>query len=182
MRPIRFQTVWPILLAILALTLGNVAQGPPAATPSELIRRAVENEVKSNNQGPKYMCRERKETPSGSQIKLMVETRDAMVGMVVANNDQPLTQEQRRDEYGRIERFVNEPAELERKRRQEKEAAERVNLILKAFYTNTTERKPAGPAWASPENSWCDSSSALIPTTIRPHMWSRFLWGCRGWF
>jgi hypothetical protein len=133
MRPIRFQTVWPILLVILAFKLGNVAQGPPAATPSELIRRAVENEVKSNNQSPKYMCRERKETPSGSQIKLMVETRDAMVGMVVANNDQPLTQEQRRDEYGRIERFVNQPAELERKRRQEKEGAERVNLILKAL-------------------------------------------------
>ncbi len=135
MRPIRFQTAWPILLAILALNpgTGSVAQGRLGATPSELIRRAVDNEVKSNNQGPKYMCRERKETPSGSQIKLMVETRDAMVGMVVANNDQPLTQEQRRDEYGRIERFVNEPSELERKRRQEKEGAERVNLILKAL-------------------------------------------------
>jgi hypothetical protein len=53
--------------------------------------------------------------------------------MVVAYNDQPLNQQQRRDEYGRIERFVNQPAELERKRRQEKESAERVNLILKAL-------------------------------------------------
>ena len=59
------------------------------------------------------MCRQRKETPTGSQIKLMVETRDAMVGMVVANNDQPLNQEQRRAEYGRIERFLQQPSELE---------------------------------------------------------------------
>jgi hypothetical protein len=124
-----------MLLMALALNLGSrsAAQGPPALTPSELVRRAVENEVRNNNQGPKYMCRQRKETPAGSQTKLMVETRDAMVGMVVANNDQPLDQEQRRAEYGRIERFVNEPAELEHKRRQEKESAERVALILKAL-------------------------------------------------
>jgi len=135
MRPIRFQTAWPMLLTLVVLNLGasSVAQGPPAVAPSELVRSAVKNEIKSNDQAPKYMCRERKETPTGSQTKLMVETRDAMVGMVVANNDQPLTQEQRRDEYGRIERFVNDPAELERKRRQEKEGAERVNLILKAL-------------------------------------------------
>ena len=124
-----------MLLMALALNLGSrsAAQGPPALTPSELVRRAVENEVRNNNQGPKYMCRQRKETPAGSQTKLMVETRDAMVGMVVANNDQPLDQEQRRAEYGRIERFVNEPSELEHKRRQEKESAERVALILKAL-------------------------------------------------
>jgi hypothetical protein len=124
-----------MLLMALALNLGSrsAAQGPPALTPSELVRRAVENEVRNNNQGPKYMCRQRKETPAGSQTKLMVETRDAMVGMVVANNDVPLDQEQRRAEYGRIERFVNEPSELEHKRRQEKESAERVALILKAL-------------------------------------------------
>jgi hypothetical protein len=135
MKPILVQTSLGILLVALALNLGtwSTAQGPPAVTPSELVRRVVENEVRSNNQGPKYMCRQRKETPAGSQAKLMVETRDAMVGMVVANNDQPLDQEQRRAEYGRIERFVNQPAELDHKRRQEKESAERVNLILKAL-------------------------------------------------
>ena len=110
-----------------------MAEEPPAIPPGELVRRAVENEIKSNNQGTKYLCRQRKQTPSGSQTKLMVETRDAMVGMVVANNDQPLDQEQRRAEYGRIERFLNEPAELDRKRKQERESAERVNLILKAL-------------------------------------------------
>ena len=135
MKPILVRTAVRMLLISLALNLGSrsAAQGPPALTPSELVRRAVENEVRNNNQGPKYMCRQRKETPAGSQTKLMVETRDAMVGMVVANNDQPLDQEQRRAEYGRIERFVNDPAELEHKRRQEKESAVRVALILKAL-------------------------------------------------
>ncbi len=135
MKPILVRTALRMLLMALALNLGSrsAAQGPPALTPSVLGKRAVENEVRNNNQGPKYMCRQRKETPAGSQTKLMVETRDAMVGMVVANNDQPLDQEQRRAEYGRIERFVNEPAELEHKRRQDKESAERAALILKAL-------------------------------------------------
>lgn len=125
----------PILLVALALSFGTLgaADGPPSIPPGELIRRAVQNEIKNNNQGPKYMCRQRKETLTGSQIKLMVETRDAMVGMVVANNDQPLTQEQRRAEYGRIERFLQQPSELEKKRLQEKENADRVNAILKAL-------------------------------------------------
>jgi hypothetical protein len=128
-------TALRILLGVLALssTTWSAAEEPPAVPPGELVRRAVQNEIKSNNQGTKYMCRERKQTPAGSQTKLMVETRDAIVGMVVANNDQPLDQQQRRAEYGRIERFLTEPAELERKRRQERESAERVNLILKAL-------------------------------------------------
>lgn len=123
------------LAAALLLTSAtwSAADGAPAAKPNELVRRAVDNEIKTGNQGVKYMFRQRKETPAGSQIKLMVETRDAIVGMVVANNDQPLNQQQRRDEYGRIERFVNEPSELDRKRKQEKENTERVNLILKAL-------------------------------------------------
>ena len=130
MKPILVRTAVRMLLISLALNLGSrsAAQGPPALTPSELVKRAVENEVRNNNQGPNSMCRQRKETPAGSQTKLMVETRDAMVGMVVANNDQPLDQEQRRAEYGRIERFVNDPAELEHKRRQERKPPVRRTL------------------------------------------------------
>lgn len=121
----------PVLLALSpCLGVWSGAEGPPAERPKDLVRRAVENESKTDI---KYMFRQRKETPSGSQVKLMVETRDAMVGMVVANNGQPLNQEQRRAEYGRIERFVNEPGELERKRKQEQESAERVTRILKAL-------------------------------------------------
>lgn len=135
MKPTLFRTLLRILLSALALNLAAwcLAEGPPAVTPNELVKQAVENEIRNSSQGPKYMCRQRKETPAGSQTKLMVETREAMVGMVVANNDQPLDQQQRRDEYGRIERFLSQPAELERKRRQEKDNAERVSLILRAL-------------------------------------------------
>jgi hypothetical protein len=127
-------SLW-ILFTALALTAStlSVAEGPAEIRPDDLIRRTVANEVKSTNQATKCMFRQRKETPNGSQTKLMVETRDAMVGMVVAYNDRPLNPDERQGEYGRIQRFIDDPAELERKRRKEKDDSERVKSILRAL-------------------------------------------------
>ena len=140
-----------ILFAALALTAGkwSIAEGPQDLRPNDLVRRAVANEIKSSNQTAKCMFRQRKETPNGSQTKLIVETRDAMVGMVVAYNDRPLNPDERQGEYGRIQRFIDDPAELDRKRRKEKEDSERVKSILKALpdaflyeYDGTDAGKP----------------------------------------
>jgi hypothetical protein len=135
MKRFPFRTALRILFTALALMAGieSAAEGPPAVHPNELVRRVIKNEVKSNDQTAKYMFRQRKETPTGSQTKLMVETRDAMAGMVIAYNDRPLNQEQRRGECDRIQRFIDEPDELDRKRRKEKEDSERVQSILKAL-------------------------------------------------
>ena len=134
MKPILFRNALRILFAALALTgVWSVAEGPPAVAANDLIRRVVANEIKSDDQPVKYMFRQRKETPNGSQTRLMVETRDAIAGMVVAYNDQPLNQEQRKGEYDRLQRFVNDPDELGHKRRQEKENSERVKRILRAM-------------------------------------------------
>ena len=130
-----FRTVSQTLFIALALTStsGSAAEAPPGVQPVELIRRAVENEIKSNDQPAKYMFRQRKETPEGSQTRLLVETREAMAGMVIAYNDRPLNPEQRQGEYGRIQRFIDNPAELDRKRQKEKEDSDRVQSILKAL-------------------------------------------------
>jgi len=130
-----FRTVSQTLFISLALTStsGSAAEAPPGVQPVELIRRAVENEIKSNDEPAKYMFRQRKETPEGSQTRLLVETREAMAGMVIAYNDRPLNPEQRQGEYGRIQRFIDNPAELDRKRQKEKEDSDRVQSILKAL-------------------------------------------------
>ena len=116
------------------------------------------NEVKATNLSAKCMFRQRKETPTRLADKTMVETRDAMVGMVVAYNDRPLNPDERQGEYGRIQRFIDDPAELERKRQKEQEDSERVKSILKACQkhssTNTTALRPAGQVWERPEIRW----------------------------
>jgi hypothetical protein len=105
----------------------------PTDSPVELVRKTVENEIKPANDRVKFMFIERKESPRGSQTKLLVETREAMAGMVIAINDRPLNPEQRQAEIARIERFVKNPDELKKKIRDEKDDAERTARIMKAL-------------------------------------------------
>jgi len=134
MKLIPFRTASRIFVGLaLSAAVGSVAEGPPAVPPIELVKRAVANEMRSDDQPVKYMFRQRKETPAGSQTRLMVETRDAIAGIVVAYNDQPLNPDQRQGEYDRLQHFLRDPEELAHKRRQERENSERVKSILKAL-------------------------------------------------
>jgi len=126
--------VFRILPFALALTSAwTVAQQATTESPVELVRKTVQNEIKRPNDQVKFMFLERKETPRGSQTKLLVETREAMAGIVIAVNDRPLTPEERQAEIGRIERFVKNPEELKKKIRDEKEDADRTERIMKAL-------------------------------------------------
>ena len=56
-----------------------------------LVRQTVAQEVAAANKPPaKHMFSSRKQTPKGSQTRLYIETKDAMAGMLMAINDQPL--------------------------------------------------------------------------------------------
>jgi len=125
--------IWPLLCAVV-LTAGvqSLAEHP-SMPPVDLVRRTVHNEIRANGDNAKYMFRDRKETPNGSQTKLMVETREAMAGMVVAENDKPLSPDQQKAELARVRRFVQDPAELRRKQKQEQENADRIFRIVKAL-------------------------------------------------
>lgn len=135
MRRISHCTVCRTLIVALLGTfvLGRVAGQPAALPPGELVKRVVANEAKVDDQTVKFMFKQRKETPGGSQTRLLVQTREAIVAMTVAFNDHPLSLEQRQGEFGRVERFISEPEELRRKERKEKEDAERIQRILKAL-------------------------------------------------
>src|SRR5690349_9168696 len=129
-RALQLLLLAPVLSALaVSFPIWSTAEQIPAMTPGELVRRTISNELKSTRESGKYMFRERKETPSGSQTKLLVETRDAMVGMVVAYNDRPLNRDERRGEDTRIQRFIDNPQELDRKHRKEQEDAERIRSI-----------------------------------------------------
>ena len=101
--------------------------------PLELVRNAVQNEIKAADAGTHFLFRGTKTTPKGSTTKIYVETKDATAGLLIAYNDKPLTPEQRRDEEARVERFVNRPEELQKKREQERENAERSLRITRAL-------------------------------------------------
>jgi len=101
--------------------------------PAELVRKAVQNEIEAADAGTHFLFRGTKTTPKGSTTKIYVETKDATAGLVIAYNGTPLTPEQRRDEEARVERFVNSPSELQKKREQERENADRSLRITRAL-------------------------------------------------
>jgi len=134
--PLRLQSVaW---LVALATAMNPAVAAPkdnaPQLTPVELVRQAINNEVASNtNSGRHFMFKDTRKTAHLNQVKLIVETRDATAGMIIANNGQPLSPEERKQEEARLANYVENPQELTKKRKQEKEDADHTMRILKAL-------------------------------------------------
>ncbi|HET7442380.1 MAG TPA: hypothetical protein VFJ47_13845 [Terriglobales bacterium] len=128
-----FLSVWfaAVCLAGTSAQTGASSELPPA----ELVRITVHNEIKAADDlaSPRHMFRSRKQTGHGSQTKLLVETKDGMVGLVLAYDDRPLTPDQRQAEQERIQHYLNDPKEMQKKRKREKEDADRTLQILKAL-------------------------------------------------
>jgi hypothetical protein len=131
------RAVWRAALWILLLGGASFAQSSSVSAyrdPNELVRRAVQNEIKASRDPTAYfMFRGVKTTPRGSTTKVYVETSEATAGLVVAYDGAPLTPEQRLAEQARLERFVKNPEELRKKRAQEHEDAERTLRIVRAL-------------------------------------------------
>jgi hypothetical protein len=127
-----------VAACLFEIGLASPAAAQSAATPSvspiELVRAAVANEVAaSNDASVKHMFRSHKQTRSGSQTRLYVETRDAMAGMTIAYDDHPLSAQQMRDEEARLDRLQANPEELVHKNSQEKNDADRTERIVRAL-------------------------------------------------
>jgi hypothetical protein len=123
---------------ILSLAAAGFAGQPETIDayhdPVDLVRKAVQHEIKAaNDDTAHFLFRGTKTTPQGSTTRIYVETKEATAGLVVAYNGKPLTPEQRHDEEARVERFIQNPEELKKKREQEHEYAERSLRIIRAL-------------------------------------------------
>jgi hypothetical protein len=124
------------LLFLMILVSGSDGKGSaqePKSEPKEIVRQTVESEIAASSTSLTFMFRSRKQTAGGSQTKLLVQTHDAIAGMLIAINDQPLTPEQRQVEEGRLQHLIHNPAELKRKQKQEADNADRVQRIVRAL-------------------------------------------------
>jgi hypothetical protein len=124
---------WIVPLMAYGLA-GQPATVSSYCDPQDLVRKAVQNEIRAaNDDTAHFLFRGIKTTPRESTTRIYVETKDATAGLVIAYNGKPLTPEQRQDEEARIERFVNHPEQLKKKRDQEHENAEHTTRIMRAL-------------------------------------------------
>jgi len=124
------------LAALMAATrfLAAQDQKPKEIAPGELVRQTVAREVEAaNGVSIKHMFLSKKKTQKGSQTRIYVETDDAMAGMLIAVNDQPLTAQQQQAEVGHLSWLMDNPDQLRKKKAREKEDADRTLRIVKAF-------------------------------------------------
>jgi len=124
-----------LILAVLlapALHAQTEAAGP-VKDPLGLVKRAVANEVKSSTNDPRMLFRVRKQTPKGVQTREYVETKDGTAGMLVAIDDKPLSPAERQQEIARLDQLLQNPQELRRKQKQQKEDSGRVIRMLQAL-------------------------------------------------
>jgi hypothetical protein len=124
-------------IGLAMLAVHNSSEGkeqPSPPNPAQLVSQVVNNEVAANSpSGTHFMFRNQRKTPHSNQTKLMVETREATAGLLVEVDGHPLTPEQRKAETARLQNYVRNPEELNRKRKQEKEDAEHTIRIVKAL-------------------------------------------------
>ena len=128
-------SLWKKLPAVgVLLSLACLASaGQLTIPPADLVRQTVQNETAVANNSPHHMFISIRQTAHGSQTKLYCETRDAMAGMAIAYENQPLTAQQRAAEDSRLDDLINNPAELVKKRQREKDDAERTTRIVRAM-------------------------------------------------
>ena len=135
--------------------------------PDEVVRKAVQNEIKVDQADTEhFLFRGTKTTPQGSTTRIYIETKDATAGLVVAYNGNALSPEQRKEEEARVERLVNNPAELQKKRQQERDNADRTMRIMRAIpdapSCSNTEGEEPGPERHRPD--LCRSDQAEVQT------------------
>jgi hypothetical protein len=113
---------------------GQSATAIVSLDPAELVRKAVQNEIKAaSDDSVRFLFRGTKTTSKGSTTKIYIETKQATAGLVIAFNGKVLTPEQQQAEEARVDRFIHHPEELQKKRDQERESAERTGRIVRAL-------------------------------------------------
>src|SRR5215467_3211428 len=125
--------VWCCLFLAAFAPLSAQETKQPETPPGDLVRQVVAHEIAANKADGRHMFRSRKQTPKGSQTHLYVETNEALAGMLVAVNDQPISAEQRQQEEGHLAWLINNPDQLRKKQAREKEDAERTLRVVKAL-------------------------------------------------
>jgi hypothetical protein len=134
----RATAVWNFCIAALVLIpltplLTEAQIGESTLSPEELIRKTVANELAAADAPGHYMYRLTDETPSGSQTREVIETRNWLIGRVVLINGQPLHSERQNKETARLRKLLTDHSGLQSLRKRERHNEERVRRMLRAL-------------------------------------------------
>src|SRR5207249_7492244 len=100
-----------------------------SASPNELVRQAIDNELRATASHERFQYRGEKQTPSGSTTRQYVETNDGTIARAIAYNHQPLSSDQQRKEEARLQKLARDPDAQQKHRKDAQEEEERVKKM-----------------------------------------------------
>jgi hypothetical protein len=133
-----------------AIAKGDLSQLSLPASANDLVRQAINNELKASHPDERFWFREHKQTPNGSKVEQILETDEGDVGLQVALNDAPLNADQQKQEQARLQKLMTDPQTQQKHKKSEQEDLDRVRKMLGALpdaFTYTyegTQNSPEG--------------------------------------
>ena len=100
---------------------------------NDLVRQAIDNELKQTVGDEKYFYMVRKLSSGGEQTKEYVETDEGAVGRLVAMDGKPLAADQIRKEDSHLQKLATDPETKNKHRKEQLEDEERTNKMLQAM-------------------------------------------------
>lgn len=130
---------------------GDLSKLSLPSSANELVRQAINNELKADHPNEHFWFREHKQTPTGSRVEQILETEDGDVGMQVSLNDVPLNQAQQKQEQARLQKLMTDPTAQQKHKKSAQEDLDRVRKMLGAlpdafiYQYDGTQNSPNGP-------------------------------------
>src|SRR5512133_4327635 len=112
----------PAWILASALTCAGQAPKPELPKdPNQLVRNAIANELKPNPDKQRYEYKVTKKLPDRTEVKQMVDPPEGTLGRLILVNGKPLTAEQRAKEDARLQRLIDDPAQMSAKRKEQQD-------------------------------------------------------------
>jgi hypothetical protein len=151
----------PLLLSVAAMALQSPA--PTSVPANELVQRVITNELKADQQDHSHwMYRCVTNAPAPAKKKTVVQTKNGDVNYVEEIDGHPLTPQQRSAEDEKIRKFISDPDE-QRKARRDGAADDRKSTELMAMLPDAFIFQYAGTSGESAGSSGGNVKLAFHP-------------------
>jgi hypothetical protein len=125
--------LYTALLALWAQAWPQSQQQEYESHPREFVRSAIYNELHAHGNGEHFLWKDTERKPKATTTKLMVETKQGVISRLIALNGHPLTQQERAQDDGRVNRLLSDASALKKKQQEQKEDEGHAQKLLSAI-------------------------------------------------
>jgi len=119
-----------LVAIVIGLTAVAPAQDQPTITADELVKRAVETQLKDPGGNLHFRYRLHRQSTERDEMREVLETNDGTVARVIMSNGKPLSEEQEKAEEQRLNRYLTDPTAWQQRRKRQKDDEERSTRML----------------------------------------------------